>query len=92
MKKIESIHNKTKQNEELPYNINNVLLSENDLKTFFNTNGLNDIEYNNINLYRNAFIHKSYCTMKNADFETGNAKKSYNKHSPRPKAYRGQGR
>ncbi len=44
MKKIESIHNKTKQNEELPYNINNVLLSENDLKTFFNTNGLNDIE------------------------------------------------
>lgn len=22
----------------------------------------------------------------------GNAKKSYNKHSPRPKAYRGQGR
>ena len=29
MKKIESIHNKTKQNEELPYNTNNILLSEN---------------------------------------------------------------
>ena len=63
MKKIESIHNKTKQNEELPYNTNNILLSENDLKTFFNKNGLNDIAYNNINLYRNAFIHKSYCTL-----------------------------
>lgn len=24
--------------------------------------------------------------------KTGNAKKSYNKHSPRPKKYRGQGR
>jgi len=72
MKKIESIHNKTKQNEELPYNTNNILLSENDLKTFFNKNGLNDIAYNNINLYRNAFIHKSYCTMKNADFASGN--------------------
>ena len=24
--------------------------------------------------------------------KTGKAKKSYNKHSPRPKAYRGQGR
>ena len=24
--------------------------------------------------------------------KSGNAKKSYNKHSPRPKAYRGQGR
>jgi len=72
MKKIESIHNKTKQNEELPYNNNNVLLSDNDLKTFFNRNGLTDIKYNNINLYRNAFIHKSYCTMKNADFESGN--------------------
>jgi hypothetical protein len=24
--------------------------------------------------------------------KTGRAKKSYNKHSPRPKAYRGQGR
>jgi len=24
--------------------------------------------------------------------KTGNAQKSYNKHSPRPKAYRGQGR
>ena len=74
MKKIDSIHNKTKiiQQEELPYNNNNKLLKDEDLKKFFNNNGLNDINYNNINLYRTAFIHKSYCTMKNTDFKTSN--------------------
>lgn len=74
MKKIESIHNKTKiiQQEELPYNNQNVMLNDIDLTTFFNNNGLRDIIYNNINLYRTAFIHKSYCTMKNADFASGN--------------------
>ena len=74
MKKIESIHNKTKiiQNDELPYNTNNIMLNHDDLINFFNTNGLNDVKFNNINLYRTAFIHKSYCTMKNADFATGN--------------------
>ena len=74
MKKIESIHNKTKviQNDELPYNTNNIMLHHSDLMNFFNLNGLPNIKYNNLNLYRTAFIHKSYCTMKNADFATGN--------------------
>uniref|UniRef100_A0A6C0CHL2 RNase III domain-containing protein n=1 Tax=viral metagenome TaxID=1070528 RepID=A0A6C0CHL2_9ZZZZ len=74
MKKIESIHNKTKviQSDELPYNNTNIMLKENDLRKFFDSNGLEGIQYNNINLYRTAFIHKSYCTMKNADFATGN--------------------
>ena len=37
MKKIESIHNKTKEiaNNELPYNNKNIMLSENDLKELF---------------------------------------------------------
>ncbi len=76
MKKIESIHNKTKDlsDNELPYNNKNQILQENDLKKFFDENGLKDIKFNNLNLYRNAFIHKSYCTMKNADFATGNLK------------------
>lgn len=76
MKKIESIHNKTKEltETELPYNSNNIILQENDLKTLFNNNGLEGITFNNINLYRNAFVHKSYCTMKNADFISGNIK------------------
>jgi len=76
MKKIESIHNKTKEvnDTELPYNNQNQILQENDLRMFFDSNGLKDIKFNNINLYRNAFIHKSYCTMKNADFVTSNIK------------------
>jgi len=76
MKKIESIHNKTKEllNTELPYNKNNILLNENDLRDFFNKNGLENVNYNNINLYRNAFVHKSYCTMKNLDFTASNSK------------------
>ena len=63
MKKIESIHNKTKEIEEgeLPYNNINIILTENDLRKLFDENGLEGIQFNNINLYRNAFIHKSYC-------------------------------
>ena len=76
MKKIESIHNKTKEltDEELPFNPKNFLLKEEDLKEFFNNNGLNEVQYNNLNLYRNAFIHKSYCSMKNTDFVSSNSK------------------
>jgi len=76
MKKIVSIHNKTKElsDEELPFNSKNIVLANEDLRKFFDDNGLQDIEFNNINLYRNAFVHKSYCTMKNDDFNTGNLK------------------
>lgn len=76
MKKIESIHNKTKEltNEELPFNSINILLEEKDLKDFFDNNGLTGVMINNLNLYRNAFIHKSYCSMKNTDFMSSNSK------------------
>ena len=76
MKKITGIHNKTKDVDytEMPFNPKNILLSENDLTELFNNNGLKDIKFHNINLYRNALVHKSYCTMKNADFNTGNIK------------------
>ena len=76
MKKIISIHNKTKEltDTELPFNSKNIILTKEDLRNFFDNNGLKGIEFNNINLYRNAFVHKSYCTMKNADFNTGNLK------------------
>jgi ribonuclease-3 len=76
MKKIESIHNKTKEltDDELPFNPTNILLKEEDLKEFFDNNGLIGVKYNNLNLYRNAFIHKSYCSMKNTDFASSNSK------------------
>lgn len=74
MNRIQNLHNKTQEvrAEELPYNPNNFLLSPADLRSLFDKNGLQGIEFHNINLYRNAFVHKSYCTMKNDDFETGN--------------------
>lgn len=74
MHHLQSLHNKTQDigKNERPYNSANVLLRDADLRQLFTNHGLAGVQYNNINLYRNAFIHKSYCTMKNADFETGN--------------------
>jgi ribonuclease-3 len=72
--KLLSLHNKTQivADEELPYNSKNNLINEEDIIILFNKHGLKDVKPNNINLYRNAFVHKSYCTMKNADFVSGN--------------------
>lgn len=74
MKRIDNIHNKTKdiEVENLPYNNKNVLLNEKDLREIFDKNGLESLVFKNINLYRVAFVHKSYCTMKNTDFEKSN--------------------
>jgi ribonuclease-3 len=74
LNRLQSLHNKTQQVEtlELPYNSNNVLLQDDDLRKFFDENGLENIKWNNINLYRNALVHRSYCTMKNDDFTSGN--------------------
>lgn len=76
MKRIDNIHNKTKEidTENLPYNSKNILLQDADLRNLFDNNGLGDINYKNINLYRVAFVHKSYCTMKNTDFDKSNIK------------------
>lgn len=74
MNRIQNLHNKTKtlDDNELPYNPNNTLITMDDLRIFFDNHGLEDMPIHNINLYRNAFIHRSYCTMKNDDFESGN--------------------
>jgi ribonuclease-3 len=75
MKKIENIHNKTKEieSENTPYNNKNIILTEDNLVEIFKQNGLEGIKFKNINLYRVAFVHKSYCTMKNHDFDKSNA-------------------
>ena len=80
MKRIENIHNKTKDidSENLPYNNKNILLQPDDLRRLLDNNGLKGIEFKNINLYRVAFVHKSYCTMKNTDFEKSNINCSRN--------------
>tara|TARA_B110001450_G_scaffold127034_1_gene119537 strand:+ start:6025 stop:6948 length:924 start_codon:yes stop_codon:yes gene_type:complete len=74
MKRIDNIHNKTKEIDSvnLPYNNKNVLLNDENLRDLFDSNGLKGLKYKNINLYRVAFVHKSYCTMKNIDFNKSN--------------------
>jgi len=74
MKRIDNIHNKTKEIDSinLPYNNKNILLNDENLRELFDTNGLKGLKYKNINLYRVAFVHKSYCTMKNIDFNKSN--------------------
>lgn len=74
--RLASLHNKTQTvpDSELPYNPTNVLIQETDLLELFRRHGLEGVVPNNINLYRNAFVHRSYCTMKNHDFDTGNTR------------------
>jgi ribonuclease-3 len=52
--------------------LQNILIQKEDLRLLFDVNGLTNIQFRNINIYRNAFVHNSYCTMKNTDFESGN--------------------
>ena len=77
MNRLSSLHNKTQDvaTAELPFNPVNKLLQEADLRKFFDENGLANVSFRNINLYRNAFVHRSYCTMKNEDFAAGNEKR-----------------
>lgn len=55
-------------NIELPYNSLNKLINKEQIINFL---GIYD-EINNINIYRRAFVHKSYCTRKNENFSNGN--------------------
>jgi ribonuclease-3 len=72
--RLQLLHNKTQVvgDTELPYNSANKLLNEKELRGFFDGHGLAGVPCNNINLYRNAFVHRSYITMKNDDFASGN--------------------
>jgi ribonuclease-3 len=49
----------------LPYNIYNILVQKSDLVRLAK-------KFKDINLYRKAFVHKSYCTRKNENFLNGN--------------------
>lgn len=52
----------------VPYNKKNVLIDEAQLLSILV--GIDKI--NNINIYRRAFVHRSYCTRKNENFIEGN--------------------
>lgn len=76
MNRLQSLHNKTQDTpvEEQPFNPTNILLQATDIQSFFADHNIGNVVPRNINLYRNAFVHKSYCIMKNDNFESGNAK------------------
>ena len=54
----------------LPYNPTNVDIKESELKAILG----HDIKIKNIDLFRKAFVHRSYCTRKNENFVDGNVK------------------
>jgi ribonuclease-3 len=58
-------------NIELPYNHHNTLLESQFLLQVIHQYNVK-IVVQDINIYRNAFVHKSYCTRKNENFTNGN--------------------
>ena len=52
--------NKFKSN---PYNLKNVLLTENDILNILKNLNIQTIKITNLHLYQRAFVHKSYCEM-----------------------------
>lgn len=56
--------------ESLPYNPLNIIISEAALGHLLR----GYVQVNNINMFRKAFVHRSYCTRKNENFVNGNTK------------------
>jgi ribonuclease-3 len=56
---------------ELPYNSVNKVINKNDIISIFQQYGLHT-EPKNIDFYRTAMVHRSYCTRKNENFTEGN--------------------
>jgi ribonuclease III len=56
-----------------PYNPNNFLIQHSDVMNIMKNLHIHDFKINDIRLYQTAFIHKSYCTMKDyEEFENSN--------------------
>jgi ribonuclease-3 len=75
MSRLQSLHAKTAltvNDDELPYNPRNVLLTDAGLREILAKGGLRDLPYRNINVYRTAFVHKSYTAMKRDGFSDAN--------------------
>lgn len=58
------------QEDNLPFNRLNVTLDNESLTTLLNA--YSTFKFKNIDIFRNAFVHKSYCTRKNENFLQGN--------------------
>lgn len=75
MSRLQNLHSKTAvvvEDDELPFNPKNVVLMDADLREILAKGGLRDLPYRNINIYRTAFVHKSYIAMKRDGFADAN--------------------
>lgn len=63
--------------EELPYNELNKIISEDEVIELLLKFDIT-LKFCDINIYRNSFVHKSYCTRKNENFIDGNKNCSTN--------------
>ena len=75
MSRLQNLHSKTAvvvNDEDYPFNPRNVAISEADLRDILAKGGLRDLKYRNINIYRTAFVHKSYVAMKRDGFADAN--------------------
>ena len=59
------------QEEETPYNNQNILINSNDVNKILNRFGI-EMNCVKIDYYRKSFVHKSYSTRKNENFVSGN--------------------
>jgi ribonuclease-3 len=57
----------------LPYNEKNQLINGEQLQVLLSNYGVH-ASFHNIDIYRKAFVHKSYCTRKNENFLSGNTR------------------
>jgi ribonuclease-3 len=59
------------QNDDTPYNNKNILIDEGNINNILKKYGIR-MKCINIDIYRNALVHKSYSTRKNDNFLSGN--------------------
>ena len=75
MSRLQSLHSKTAvsvNDDELPFNPKNVALTDADLREILAKGGLRDLPYRNLNIYRTAFVHRSYIATKRDGFADAN--------------------
>lgn len=60
------------QSDASPFNPHNVLLQREDVESLFRRYGVSHLRIRDLNWYRKALTHRSYCTRKNENFLQGN--------------------
>ncbi len=66
-----NISSNSSNEDELPYNESNIIISDDQILELLTKYGIT-LKFCNSGYYRNAFVHKSYCTRKNENFIDGN--------------------